>query len=384
MLGSFFAQPALIKMAETNREASSRGGPEEPSNGTFASGGGVGNNQNPHKLGVAFSGGGIRSAAFCSGVLRRLIESKNNEPDYLSCVSGGGYTGSAYVQWKYCHPEDNKGNKNVFDMKCQHKKGQDNKKPNKKDLKWTDMFFYQMKENAGYICNWQKCGGCNDCFILSALLVFVAIVIPVVGWGSFACPIAFLVKFLHGQFLDGTRCRRKADSVDCIERTHFFFGSFLIFVAFHFVEYLIDCCEKKENYVKLKTPKVLLKLGQLISGASFVFTFFPWFINDFLQYTYLWIRVAIVVFTAAFWFFVPVLRKYSSLVILIYAYSYVVYWHLYKGELFNIKYTKERFRNGMIVSMVMLAVFSVLGDVPLRLVHIYNRLVNTYNGQCQL
>ena len=235
-----------------------------------------------------------------------------------------------------------------------------------------------MKENTGYICNWQKCGGCNDCFILSVLLVFVAITIPVVGWGSFACPIAFLVKFLYGQFLDGTRCRRKADSVDCIERTHFFFGSFLIFVGFHLVEYFIDCCEKKENYLNMKTPKVLLKIGQLITGASFVFTFLPWFINDFLQYTYLWIRVAIVVFTAAFWFFVPVLRKYSSLVILIYAYSYVVYWHLYKGELFNIKYTEERFRNGMIASMVMLAIFSVLGDVPLRLVHIYNRLVCSY------
>ena len=314
--------------------------------------------------GVAFSGGGIRSAAFCSGVLRRLIET-NKEPDYLSCVSGGGYTGSAYVKWKYHHTKDNESQGN-------------------QDPKWTDTFFDHMRKNAGYICNWQKCGGCNDCFILSVLLVFVAIIIPVVGWGSFACPIAFLVKFIYGQFLDGTRCRRKADSVDCIERTHFFFGSFLIFVVFHFVEYLIDCCEKKENYVKLKTPKVLLKLDQLISGASFAFTFFPWFINDFLQYTFIWIRVAIVVFTAAFWFFVPVLRKYSSLVIFIYAYAYVVYWHLYKGELFNIKYTEERFRNGMIVSMVMLAIFSVLGDVPLRLVHIYNRLVYTDNGQCQL
>ena len=332
-----------------------------------------------NKFGVAFSGGGIRSAAFCSGVLRRLIET-NNEPGYLSCVSGGGYTGSAYVQWKKYHLQ-NQGLNNQG---------------------WTDEFFNQMWKNAGYICNWQKCTykcscdldcdcscdcsfrGCNDCFILSVLLVFVAIIIPVVGWGSFACPIAFLVKFLYGQFLDGTRCRRKADSVDCIERTCFFFFSFAVFLAFHLLEHVIDSLEKKKNYLNMKTPKVLLKIGQLITGASFVFTFFPWFIDDFLQYTYLWIRVSIVVFTAAFWFFIPVLRKYSSLVILIYAYSYVVYWHLYKGELFNVKYTEERFRNSMIVSMVMLAVFSVLGDVPLRLVHIYNRLVYTDNGQCQL
>jgi len=44
--------------------------------------------------GLAFSGGGIRSAAFCSGVLRRLLQ-RNTKIDYLSCVSGGGYTGTA-------------------------------------------------------------------------------------------------------------------------------------------------------------------------------------------------------------------------------------------------------------------------------------------------
>ena len=359
VLSRFGSQPALIKMAE--------------------------------KFGVAFSGGGIRSAALCSGALRWLLENEK-EPDYLSCVSGGGYTGSAYVQWKYHHTKDNEGNNRGFDNEGQHNEGQENEsqdnegqvnqEPHNQDLKWTDEFFNHMWENAGYICNWQKRGGCSDCFILIVLLVFVTIIIPVVGWGSFACPIAFLVKFLYGQFLDGTRCWKKADSVDCIERTYFFFFSFLVSLAFHLLEHVIDSLKKKKNYLNMKTPKVLIKIGQLITGASFVFTFFPWFINNFLQYTYLWIRVAIVVFTAAFWFFVPVLRKYSSLVILIYAYSCVSYWHLYKGELFNIKYTEERFRNSMIVSMVMLAIFSVLGDVPLRLVHIYNRLVYTDNGRC--
>lgn len=339
------------------------------------------------KFGVTFSGGGIRSAAFCSGALRWLIENKK-EPRYLSCVSGGGYTGSAYVQWKYHNPKnDNQGQANQGeanqDQANRDQANQDQVNQDQANPKWIDEFFDQMRDNAGYICNWQKCGGCNDCLILSVLLVFVAIIIPVVGWGSFACPIAFLVKFLYAQFLDGTRCRNKADSVDCIERTYFFFFSFVVFLGFHLLEHVIDSCENKENYQNMKMPKVLLKIGQLISGASFAFTFFPWFINDFLQYTYLWIRVAIVVFTAAFWFFVPVLRKYSSLVILVYAYSYVVYWHLYERELFNIKYTEERFRNSMIASLVMLAVFSVLGDVPLRLVHIYNRLVYNDNSQCQ-
>lgn len=49
--------------------------------------------------GVAFSEGGIRSAAFCSGALSRMLL-ENVLPDYLSCVSGGGYTGAAFVEWK--------------------------------------------------------------------------------------------------------------------------------------------------------------------------------------------------------------------------------------------------------------------------------------------
>lgn len=46
-------------------------------------------------FGLAFSGGGIRSATFCLGVLQVLAEKRLlRDVDYLSTVSGGGYTGS--------------------------------------------------------------------------------------------------------------------------------------------------------------------------------------------------------------------------------------------------------------------------------------------------
>ena len=96
---------------------------------------------------MAFSGGGIRSAALCSGVLRWLIEN-DKEPDYLSCVSGGAYTGSAYVQWKYFkgddQPNDNDQSNN------------DDQRNRKVPPKWTDEFFEHTRENTGHICNWQK------------------------------------------------------------------------------------------------------------------------------------------------------------------------------------------------------------------------------------
>ena len=52
----------------------------------------------PNLVGLAISGGGIRSATFALGVLERLHKmDRLNQTDYLSTVSGGGYIGSWLV-----------------------------------------------------------------------------------------------------------------------------------------------------------------------------------------------------------------------------------------------------------------------------------------------
>jgi len=55
----------------------------------------------PHKtVGLAFSGGGIRSATFNLGVLQGLAKANLLEKiDYLSTVSGGGYIGAWLIRW---------------------------------------------------------------------------------------------------------------------------------------------------------------------------------------------------------------------------------------------------------------------------------------------
>ena len=51
-------------------------------------------------LGIAHSGGGIRSATFSLGILQYLAESKLlKHIDYISTVSGGGYIGSWLYSW---------------------------------------------------------------------------------------------------------------------------------------------------------------------------------------------------------------------------------------------------------------------------------------------
>lgn len=52
-------------------------------------------------LAVAFSGGGIRSASLCSGVLHYLVENDTKyKIEYLSSVSGGGYIASSYLHFR--------------------------------------------------------------------------------------------------------------------------------------------------------------------------------------------------------------------------------------------------------------------------------------------
>jgi len=53
------------------------------------------------RVGLAFSGGGIRSATFNLGVLKALAE-LGVLPcvDYLSTVSGGGYIGAWWTAWR--------------------------------------------------------------------------------------------------------------------------------------------------------------------------------------------------------------------------------------------------------------------------------------------
>ncbi|MEO8345205.1 MAG: peptidoglycan-binding protein [Betaproteobacteria bacterium] len=59
--------------------------------------------QNAHAqclAGLAFSGGGIRSATFNLGILQALAENKLlRDFDYLSTVSGGGYIGAWFSKW---------------------------------------------------------------------------------------------------------------------------------------------------------------------------------------------------------------------------------------------------------------------------------------------
>ena len=213
------------------------------------------------KIGLAFSRGGIRSASLCSGVLRRLLQ-KNVNIDYLSCVSGGGYTGTAYLDWKYRNGKTD-------------------------DPKWHQEFFEHMRSRSAIFCNWQKpCQAIVESTILFTMTLFVAFIIPMLLWSSYACPLAFVIDFLFGDTLRGghkpcpkivkrrnitlEKCREERFTSDIVRQQ---------FVLFAVPVVVAMLC----GFVKNLLPKGK-GLFTFLATSCYVFfglVFIPWFIHEF-------------------------------------------------------------------------------------------------------
>jgi hypothetical protein len=86
---------AEIGVINARRERQGRGTVTLRQDAADSSGGPIlGPNEDANVVGLALSGGGVRSAAFCLGTLQALNEAGVlDRVDYLSTVSGGGYVG---------------------------------------------------------------------------------------------------------------------------------------------------------------------------------------------------------------------------------------------------------------------------------------------------
>ena len=305
------------------------------------------------KVGLAFSGGGVRSAAFCSGVLRRLLQ-RNAKLDYLSCVSGGGYTGCAYMDWKFRH--------------------------GKKDSnEWHSKFFDHLRSRSGIFCDWQRpLQGLLDSIILTLLPVFVSLVVPLFLWAAYACPLAYVVDFCAGDVMRGGVIR-KCDSTilklnetvqECDERREqkaierFFLFSVPLFVAF-FSYVLVSLFPKFKN---------TLTFFSTSCGAIFGLLFLPWFFHDVLEFIPTWMKLLIIFPTIVLWFAFPVMRTNATLVVIVYLYSFVVMWRVYRDSSF-VPYSDNLFVMLLWLSGLLLFISPLIGTMQQRLGHIYNRYV---------
>lgn len=306
------------------------------------------------KFGLSFSGGGVRSAAFCSGVLRRLLQ-KEVRIDYLSCVSGGGYTGSAYVDWKYRHDK-------------------------KDDKKWHQMFFNHMRENVGLVCSFQNpCQGIFDCVIFCALALFISVIAPFIIWGSFAHPLAYIIDYLFGRILRGgsrpcpeeVRLNPNTTLDDCLQnrknadkiydRVLLFFVPALLAFIFYVLK---RCVKRGEGHFNWLSLFSLMMFGIL---------FFPWFLNISLRLVPDVLKGLLLVPIIIFWFLFPGLRDNASLVFVVYLYSFVIHFRVYRINAFGILYDDRIFDQAFAASILLMWVAPLVIAIQQSIVHIYVR-----------
>ena len=304
--------------------------------------------------GIAFSGGGIRSAAFCSGALRRMLQ--DEVPlEYLSCVSGGGYTGAAFLDWKKRRTDQN----------------------------WQQHFFEKMRDNAGYMCNWQKPGwGICQSIYFTFLLIFVVIILPCVLWLPYAFPVAVFVDVIFGGILrENSTC---PPSVSMGDKTSFlilelyddcqtpgrrvalFVTTFALWVFFFIlsrIKYLIKC-------------RNLFRLLSILNGLALALTFFPWVAHDFLWPLRTGIKVLVFIIFLVLPFFFPIVRNFAAIFLFFYAYTLVVSWRVFKAELFGVlPYSDEVFYPILIGCAITIVLFPFIGPIHQSFFNICYRFV---------
>ncbi|GIQ59819.1 hypothetical protein Flavo103_29550 [Flavobacterium collinsii] len=137
--------------------------------------------------GLAFSGGGIRSATFNLGVLQRLASLDVLEKiDYISTVSGGGYIGTWYTSWIKRSGSFSK----VTDQLCPEKSSDpfaDEVRP----IRWLRMFSNYLSPNVGMMSpdawtsgmTWLRNTLVNQTLLLLVLLTVFSIILELYrGW----------------------------------------------------------------------------------------------------------------------------------------------------------------------------------------------------------
>ena len=339
----------------------------DPANQAAQQSGPVSNSQEetPTAIGVAFSGGGVRSAAFCSGALRWMLQKKVSM-DYLSCVSGGGYTAAAFLE-----------------RQCRERR-----KDNYTD-KWHNEFFEKMRFNAGYMCNWQKpCLAIGQSLLFFIILFVTVFLLPCCLWLPYALPVAETVDLLFGDILrENVTCREPVEASlessellmefyrDCsppFRRVALFTLTSLPSLAFYILSRCrgksCRCCQKYRGY---------LRLLSLISGLVFALTLIPWLANDILWPAKAWVQVVVFVICLILPFFLPVIRNYAGIFIFFYAYGYIISWKVFKTvKLFGtVPYSDTVFYPALVGCGMSFLIFPFIGSVHQTLFNVYYRLV---------
>ena len=289
-------------------------------------------------IGLAFSGGGIRSAALSSGVLRRLLH-RGVKIDYVSCVSGGNYVAAAYLDWKYRHNQQD-------------------------DHKWHKAFFEYMRSRVGYICNWERpFQGILETIILALLVITVNFVIPTVTYSVGALMAAYVIDYVFGRImrlgfecidmpLDSTGSVANGPATERYCRPAFAIGDpevreqCVLFTLLSMTSIVFYC-------IKVVSPirfRSIARFFQALTAVVFLFTFMPWLIQQFIEVLLVWLNTLVIVLSIFFWLGFPPLRRKASFALVFYLYAFVVKWRVYQTKVIGIAYNDHLFYTLLLIS----------------------------------
>ena len=243
-----------------------------------------------------------------------------------------------------------------------------------------------MRQRAGYFCNWERPRqGVLDTIVMFLLVLTVTVIEPIVIYGSYAFPLAFIIDYLFGKLL---RAKVDCDHVastpspsnrnttaqeirkHCISRQKtvafsmisLFSVLLVLFVIFYILSQKLS--RRKSKY---------FRLFSLISFLLLSLTFLPFAIHDFFIEIPLWSRAIIVVIGVVLWFVLPLLRDKTSYGILIYLYSYIIYWKVYKAKIIGVVYSDGLFNGLLFASGFIMWFVPYLAQSRKRLSHVFNR-----------
>lgn len=294
--------------------------------------------------------------------------------DYLSCVSGGGFTGTAYLDWK-----------------CREKKKKEDKREGEGEGGWHEKFFNHMKDRSGYIFDRSGFCKCPCDTIVFTLMAVVLVVHPVIIWGTYAFPVALMIDLCW----IGNLMRKSADCDAALERqreinpsavpdndlidrclsgnhkrdiTILFFSLFAIFVVLYVVNSIL---KKKLNCLWVKH---VLQLIQYAVACVLIFSFTPFTIYDFIVKIALWQQILVGILVGILWVTFPFLRRKTSYVLIVYWYSFVIYLRVFRVDLpVPIKHEDRHFHWLLFASGVVLMTSFFTTNLKEQLVHSYFR-----------
>ena len=293
-------------------------------------------------------------------------------------MSGGGFTGAAYLDWKY-HEEKKKGNKG--------RSGEGTED-------WHNHFFNNMTQRSGYICDWTGPQGCCDTIIFIGLIFIAVLLLPAIKWLMYAFPVALMIDL----FWIGNLMRKSADCdvaferqremnkfavpgndfIDrCLSGSHkrditIFFSVLFGFFCFF---YVLTSKNKKFFSEHPLALRVLL-LFEYATACLLIFTFIPFTIYDFFVKMSVLGQVLVGLLVAIVWVVIPFLRRKTSFVLIVFFYSFFIYWRVFRVDVPLLSFLKHEDHVShwlLFASGIALMISSFTTNLKDELVHRYFR-----------